>query len=106
MAVLILSFSLQCQPKIDVLIGSLINSKGVFESLNILSDESGQVLTPIYTARFDFRSRETGNVMLEVELQKPLDRLAVYETSRAQWSRNDQTDVGSPLDVNVVQLTG
>ena len=103
---LIVPFSLQCQPNIDMLIGQLIKSRGVFESLNILSDESGEVLTPIYTARFAFRSRETGNVMLEVELQKPLDRLAVYETSRTQWSRNDQTDVGSPLDVNVVQLTG
>ena len=72
----------------------------------MLSDESGETLTPIYTARFVFRSRETGNVTLEVELQKPLDRQAIYETSRTQWSRNDQTDSSSPLDVNVVQLTG
>ena len=72
----------------------------------MLSDESGEELTPIYTARFSFRSRETGNVMLEVELQKPLDRQAIYETSRTQWSRIDQTDTSSPLDVNVVQLTG
>lgn len=71
-----------------------------------MTREGEKEVVPIYTARFRFRSRETGDVTLEVELHKPVDGSAIYEVSREQWARNDQTEMSSPLDVNVVQLTG
>ena len=73
--------------------------------MNMMRDGKEEVV-PTYTARFRFCSRETGAVTLEVELHKPLDGSAIYEVSRGQWAKNDQTEMSSPLDVNVVQLTG
>ena len=73
--------------------------------MNVMPDGAGEVI-PIHTARFRFCLRETGDVALEVELHKPLEKEAVYEVSRAQWTRNDQAEMSSPFDVNVVQLTG
>lgn len=71
-----------------------------------IAHDGDSAIIPTYTARFKFRSRETGVVTLEVELNKRLDEHSIYEVSRTQWTRNDHVATNSPFDVNVVQLTG
>ena len=61
---------------------------------------------PAYTGRFTFRTHETGNVTLEVELTKRLDGESIYEVSRTHWTKNDPVETNSPFDLNMVHLTG
>lgn len=64
-------------------------------------------IVPAYTGRFTFRTPETGNVTLEVELTKRLDGVSIYyEVSKTHWTRNDPTEMDSPFDLNMVYLTG
>lgn len=44
--------------------------------------------------------------MLEVEFTKPSDGQGIYEITRLQWTKEDQTEGSIPLELNMMQLNG
>ena len=97
--------SLQYQGAHEALIHRCTGSQGAFEPVGIAHGSVAEIV-PAYTGRFTFRTPETGNVTLEVELTKPLDGVSIYEVSKTHWTRNDPTEMDSPFDLNMVHLTG
>lgn len=68
--------------------------------------QSPDALQPVYTARFTFQPSDTGNAILEVEFTKPSSGQGIYEVTRSQWTKEDQTEGSIPLDLNMMQLNG
>lgn len=69
-------------------------------------------VAPVYTAVFEFRHRDTGNVRLEVRMTKGFGTDSHYELSHKQWTRiekleptrpSDET-ASPPLEVSMVRL--
>ena len=103
--VLTRAISLQYQGFHEALVHRCTGSQGAFEPAGITHDSVAEIV-PAYTGRFTFRTPETGNVTLEVELTKRLDGESLHEVSRTHWTRNDSMDMNSPFDLNMVHLTG
>lgn len=69
-------------------------------------------VAPVYTAVFDFRHQETGDVRLEVGMTKGFGTDSHYELSHKQWTRIEKSDpsrlsdesASLPLEVFMVRL--
>lgn len=55
-------------------------------------------MEPVYTAMFEFRHQDTGNVKLEVEMTKGFGTDSHYELSHKQWTRIEKSDPNRPCD--------
>ena len=95
---------LQCQGNAEVIITRCTSSNASFEPA-MKTDQGAFITSPVFTGRFRFRTPASGDVSLEVEMRQRQSE-GVFEISRTQWTRNSQMEASSPLDVNVVQLTG
>ena len=69
-------------------------------------------VAPVYTAVFEFRHQDTGNVKLEVGMTKGFGTDSHYERSHTQWTRIEKSDptrpsdetASPPLEVSMVRL--
>ncbi|SLM39900.1 hypothetical protein LPUS_10560 [Lasallia pustulata] len=69
-------------------------------------------VAPVYTAVFEFRHQDTGNVKLEVGMSKGFGTDGHYERSHTQWTRIEKSDptrpsdetASPPLEVSMVRL--
>jgi len=98
---------LQCKLKAEELFARCSTADGLFESLSTMYDyDPPKELQPVYTARFAFQPSDTGNATLEVEFTKPSGGQGIYEITRLQWTKEDQTEGSIPLELNMMQLNG
>lgn len=86
-------------------------SSDIFKPADVLVPALEDV-APVYTAMFEFRHQDTGNVKLEVGMTKGFGPDSHYELSHKQWTRIDKSDptrlgcetASPPLEVFMARL--
>ena len=103
--------SLQATKEGDDLMTRCCHATHIFKPADVLIPALENV-GPVYTAMFEFRHQDTGNVKLEVGMTKGFGTDSHYELSHKQWTRIEKPDptrpsdetASPPLEVTMVRL--